>query len=351
MTKGKLNQQSDNLNSRQAKRRLTDTSAIVQPLPPAPSKRLLHTDYNVGWIFALYIEMTATQVMLDEIHVSLANPPGDDNVYVLGSISSHNVVIACLPAGIYGTTSATAVGIAMSTTFPNATKIPLLVGIGGGVPRTFDGQWPDIRLGDVVVSTPTSEHPAVIQYDYGKTVKNGVSVSKGTLNKPARILLNAIPALRSKHDIDPDYISKHIIEALQRYNLTGSDYPGSGLDILYATECDHILDETSNLCPVCKPAAAIPRQPRSDENPRVHYGTIASGNQIIKHARTRDRIAQQNAVLCFEMEAAGLMDLFSPLVIRGICDYCDSQKDKAFQRYAALAAAAYGKELLSLIPR
>jgi hypothetical protein len=31
-------------------------------------------------------------------------------------------------------------------------------------------------------------------------------------------------------------------------------------------------------------------------------------------------------VLCFDMEAAGLMDSFPCLVVRGICDYADSQK-------------------------
>ncbi|KAJ5721417.1 uncharacterized protein N7483_009351 [Penicillium malachiteum] len=49
------------------------------------------------------------------------------------------------------------------------------------------------------------------------------------------------------------------------------------------------------------------------------------------------------------MEAAGLMDNFPCLVIRGICDYCDSHKNKQWQEYGALTAAAYGKELLSAV--
>ena len=55
-------------------------------------------------------------------------------------------------------------------------------------------------------------------------------------------------------------------------------------------------------------------------------------------------------VLCVEMEAAGLMDDFPCLVIRGICDYADSHKNKRWQPYAAATAAAYAKELLSTIP-
>jgi nucleoside phosphorylase len=55
-------------------------------------------------------------------------------------------------------------------------------------------------------------------------------------------------------------------------------------------------------------------------------------------------------VLCFEMEAAGLMNSFPCLVIRGICDYADSHKNKQWQPHAAGTAAAYAKEVLSVIP-
>ena len=51
-------------------------------------------------------------------------------------------------------------------------------------------------------------------------------------------------------------------------------------------------------------------------------------------------------VLCFEMEAAGLMLDFPCLVVRGICDYADSHKNKIWQKYAAATAAAFAKELL-----
>lgn len=70
----------------------------------------------------------------------------------------------------------------------------------------------------------------------------------------------------------------------------------------------------------------------------------------MKDALTRDRLAAEKDVLCFEMEAAGLMNHFPCLVIRGICDYSDSHKNKKWQGYAAMAAAAYSKDLLSRIP-
>ena len=81
------------------------------------------------------------------------------------------------------------------------------------------------------------------------------------------------------------------------------------------------------------------------------YGTIASGNQVIKDGLTRDRLSSElGGVLRFEMEAAGLMNSFPCLVIRGICDYADSHKNKRWQGYAAATAAACAKEVLSTIP-
>ncbi|KAL4923319.1 uncharacterized protein BDV17DRAFT_296492 [Aspergillus undulatus] len=49
------------------------------------------------------------------------------------------------------------------------------------------------------------------------------------------------------------------------------------------------------------------------------------------------------------MEAAGLMDTFPCLVIRGVCDYSGSHKNKDWQPYSALATAAYAKDLLRVI--
>ena len=91
------------------------------------------------------------------------------------------------------------------------------------------------------------------------------------------------------------------------------------------------------------------RPKRADNIPAVHYGLIASGNQVLKDGQTRERLRRELNVLCFEMEAAGLMDSFPCLVIRGICDYADTHKNKQWQGYAAASAAAYAKELLNTI--
>ena len=96
----------------------------------------------------------------------------------------------------------------------------------------------------------------------------------------------------------------------------------------------------------------VQRDPRDTTYPEIHYGTIASGNTLVKDATARDQIVADvgEDCICFEMEAAGLMNHFPCLVIRGICDYSDSHKNKEWQGYAAMAAAAYTKDLLYRIP-
>jgi nucleoside phosphorylase len=93
-----------------------------------------------------------------------------------------------------------------------------------------------------------------------------------------------------------------------------------------------------------------PKRTEHDDNPVIHYGLIASSNQLIKDAIVRDRLVEKKDVLCFEMEAAGLVNHFPCLVVRGICDYSDTHKNKEWQGYAAMAAAAYTKDLLYRIP-
>jgi len=112
--------------------------------------------------------------------------------YTLGEIAGHNIVIAYLPSGVYGTTSAATVAAQMRSTFPSI-RFGLMVGIGGGVPSTKNG----IRLGDIAVSCPAGTIGRVIQYDYGKTIASGVFRQTGMVNQPPQVLLNAIAQLQA----------------------------------------------------------------------------------------------------------------------------------------------------------
>src|SRR4029077_19880879 len=153
---------------------------------------LVHEDYLIAWICALPLEMAAAKFMLDETYSRLPQLANDDNTYTLGEICGHNLVVTCLPTGVYGTTAATTVVGQLRSTFPNI-RFGLMVGIGGGVPSKKN----DIRLGDVVVSRPTGTSGGVVQYDSGKTLSSGRFEQTGSLNQPPQILLTAISQLQS----------------------------------------------------------------------------------------------------------------------------------------------------------
>jgi hypothetical protein len=76
---------------------------------------LLHGDYTVGWICALPTEMVEARAMLDEHHNPLQQNSCDHNMYTLGRIGRHNVVLACLPTGVIATLSAARVANQMQT--------------------------------------------------------------------------------------------------------------------------------------------------------------------------------------------------------------------------------------------
>lgn len=129
--------------------------------------------------------------------------------------------------------------------------------------------------------------------------------------------------------------------------------PDSWTDRLYRSTFIH-SDRDQDCDAVCSTQTwqLIQRAERTvdEDDPVVHYGLIASADRLMKDANIRDKLARDEGVLCFEMEAAGLMDHFPYLVIRGICDYSDTHKNDLWQGYAAATAAAYAKELLEMIP-
>lgn len=306
---------------------------------------LAKDDYSVGWICALSSEMAAAIGMLDEIHQNLQEQdPSDHNAYCLGRIHSHNVVVACLQAGNVGASSAATVAKDMLRTF-RSLRFGLMVGIGGAAPS----QVHDIRLGDVVVSQPSDTNGGVIQYDRGKTVQEGEFQRTGSLNLPPAVLLTALTRLQAEHEANSSKIPLYLSEMVKKYPKMQKQYTyqGASNDYLYCAEYEH--PESNPTCEQCDSLRKVERDPREDINPQIHYGTVASGNQVIKHGVTRERLRKELNVLCFEMEAAGLILNFPCLVIRGICDYSDSHKNDKWQKYAAATAAAFAKELLSIM--
>lgn len=307
------------------------------------AQTLSHNDYTVGWICALPIEMAAAKAMLDEVHNDLPVPSYDHNAYTLGRIGKHNVVITCLPHGEYGTASATLVAMHLLASF-RSICFGLMVGIGGGIPNKDV----DIRLGDVVVGKPTGAHGGVVQYDYGKALSGGHLERTGMLNRPPQILLTALTKLRANYLAEDSQFPQFLSDMTEKLRHKASNFTRpKQQDHLYQANYDHVA--AANTCEACDKERIVPRALRDTHEPAIHYGLIASGNQVVKDSSMRDRLGEDLGAYCVEMEAAGLMNNFPCLVIRGICDYADSHKNKEWQGYAAATAAAYAKELLSVI--
>ncbi len=304
-------------------------------------------DYTIGWICVLESEYIAARAMLDHTNEEkLSAVAGDSNNYTFGQIGKHNVVIASLPIGIYGTNSAAVVATQMARSFQDLRFI-LLVGIGGGVPQMTSDPDEDVYLGDVVVSIPTEKSGGVIQYDLGKMHEGATRPSKThTLSKPPGFVLTAVSTLQASHGFKSSPLEKHLLKMAEQYpNLAPKyQYQGTENDVLFDAGYRH--EGNSSACDKCLQDRVVQRPPRETTQPRIHYGTIASGNQVVKDSVTREFWRKEAGVLCFEMEAAGLMDPFPCLVIRGICDYADSHKNQRWQKYAAVTAAAYAKDLL-----
>ncbi|KAK4068839.1 hypothetical protein Purlil1_13701 [Purpureocillium lilacinum] len=313
--------------------------------------------YTVGWIAALPIERAAATALLDERHEiphGFEQHQSDTNAYTWGRVGEHNIVIASLPAGVYGTTSAATTALNLLSSMPQI-RVGLLVGIGGAVARPDEGR--DIRLGDVVVSQPEGTEGGVVQYDLGKATSNHSWERKGSLNMPPPVLLHALANLQAEHEISPSKVPD-LLHGMwtanpqmtrPKANAPAYVHQGFDNDRLFISTYNHAGGGTCKMCDMSK---EVQRNQRDTTDPYIHYGVIASGNSLIKDAAARDRIADGlgEKCVCFEMEAAGLMNHFPCLVIRGICDYADSHKNDRWQRYASAAAAAFAKELLGFVP-
>jgi nucleoside phosphorylase len=320
--------------------------------------------YTVGFICALTVEKVAACCFLDKDHPRLKSQSvSDNNDYTLGQIGEHNVVIAGLPLGRYGTTNAAIVARDMVHTFPNI-RFGLMVGIGGGAPS--EGH--DIRLGDIVVGISRNGKNELLQYDFGKTIQNRKFQQIETRSNTPLVLQNAVGGLQADYNLNGHQLQKSIHDALKAHKRIKRQYkkPDAESDVLYKSDYLH-TNRSGGVCSVLcgnKSEHIVRRlaQSRNDEeddsdtdeisrdDPTIHYGLIASANQLMKDAEIRDSLAKEAGVLCFEMEAAGLQDHFPCLVIRGICDYSDTHKNDQWHGYAAISAAAYAKDLLNRIP-
>lgn len=160
--------------------------------------------------------------------------------------------------------------------------------------------------------------------------------------------------LSGQYESDGHNLERDISNILEKKPRLRKAYgrPDPKSDRLYKSGIIHPKDNQAKCEANCDaPGNLVVRHLRTEDedNPAIHYGIIASANQLMKDALVRDKFAAEEGVLCFEMEAAGLMNYFPCLVVRGICDHSDSHKNKEWQGYTAMVAAAYAKDLLGRV--
>ena len=340
-------------------------------------------DFDIAIICALQIESDAVEALFDEIWEDdcvYGKAPTDPNSYTTGRIGVHNVVLTFMPGMGKGTSASVSANFRSS--FPRIT-LGLVVGICGGVPIGIDKE--EILLGDIIIST------GLVQYDFGRqlpekfVMKDTLEDSLGRPNSEIKSFLKKMAGFRSRQLL-VNRTSTFLDELCNKEGLKVSKYPGADEDKLYepiyrhkhqgltsctiCTKCKSSNDEVckdalKSPCSVlgCSDDRQIPRNRLRNAEPTaasgtnereavkahmplIHFGRIASGDLVMKSGSHRDEVASREEVIAFEMEGAGVWDNFPTIVIKAVCDYADSHKNKRWQGYAAAAAAACTKALL-----
>jgi nucleoside phosphorylase len=374
---------------------VTQSAAFISEVPtgmaaadnarpkPSPPERREH--FNIAIICALQKECDAVEALFDgnwrDEGRTYGKKPGDPNSYSTGWIGEHNVVLVCMSN--IGKVEAANVSCGLLTSFPSI-KLGLLVGICGGVPQHAQDE---LLLGDIIVST------GIVQFDIGRRYpsnferKRALEDSLGRPNSEIRTYLQKLQGSVRQRRLNQDILF-YLRELQSNTEFGNYEYPGVAKDRLYrpdyhhkhrsVTSCDMCTDcdgDNGTGCTTATKASCaqlgcgdrdlVSRQRLTDikssapvgeleersrleiVKPKVHFGRIASGDTVMKSGVDRDRIALQERVVGFEMEGAGLWDRIPTIIVKGICDYADSHKDKVWQNYAAATAAACMKAMLS----
>ena len=277
-------------------------------------------DYTVGWISALSTEYVAAQAFLDEKHESPeCVSSNDNNNYTLGRIGKHNVVVAVLPDGEYGLTTAAGVARDMVHSFPNI-RIGLMVGIAGGAPSKKH----DIRLGDIVVGAPRHGEGGVFEFDFGKTIQGQDFEYTRFLDQPPTVLRAAVSGVKAQYEMSGHHIEEAINTVLQRYPRLQQKYKRPNVDSLYQAGVTHPSEGEAKLAScaeVCvDESSLVSRRERTEyeDNPAIHYGLIASSNQLMKDAIVRDKLVEKKEVLCFVSSSPGLQNKVKATISKAV---------------------------------
>lgn len=278
-------------------------------------------DYIVVWIAPLEIEAQAACYMLDNRHPGrFTTRPGGEYIYIPGDINGCNVVIATFPAGHdYGVGAAAALASQVKNTFPNIC-FGLLVGIAAGLPNLSRHPPRDIRLGDVLVGLGQGESAGLISYGFGRETSTSFELSRcGAHAKTEKIVSSAIGNIKLLAPFEGNLFLDHYENMKHREHSNGTfQDPGQEKDNLF-----QIVSEDG-----VEIARQVQRTKREKASrTKVWYGSIGSGDRLMKNDVERDRLRDTFDLIGLEMEAAGTISTIPVGVIRGACDYADAQKN------------------------
>ncbi|OAQ97618.1 hypothetical protein LLEC1_02681 [Akanthomyces lecanii] len=303
-------------------------------------------DYTVGLICALEMEHAAALAILDETYpLPIHHAPRDNNLYTLGNISTHNVVIATAPVGEGGTVPVAAVWRDMRHSFPNL-RVALMLSVA---PNDEHG----MRAGDVLVSTLPSGHGNVPKHD--KATKEWLLKETESSGQSFASLRAAVGELRNKHEINGHQLERSIQQTLQNWPQMQKGYSRPTIDhgAPSTSNLEHShLDSEGNTSRTDDPSRPVSRHKRDEfDNLAIHYDFSAPAKPQVKNVQPSGEAAAKSANFCVETEAPELTDRLPCLLVRGICNCADSNTNEAWHGFAAMAAAAYAKDLLRQIPR
>ncbi|EED22016.1 conserved hypothetical protein [Talaromyces stipitatus ATCC 10500] len=327
-------------------------------------------EFTVAIICALPLEADAVEALFDEHYDELGHiygkHVGDANSYITGRINNHDVVLACMPGMGNRRSAGVARGLLVNFT---GIKLTLLVGICGGVPYVSDGT--EIVLGDIIISDSVIEYDFGRQYPHGFERKSGVKEALTSPSQEIQSFLNRLRTRRMKDQVQRQ--TAQFLRILQEMEGNEWNYPGVLQDTLFEASYRHkhykqqstaeciCADCHSSFNPVCQQALngecknigctgdLVQRHRLNTDSPQpiIHIGTIASANSVMKSGEHRDQLAENEGVIGFEMEGAGVWDSLPCVIIKGVCDYADSHKNKIWQNYAAATAASCAKAVLA----
>ncbi|GKT51712.1 uncharacterized protein ColSpa_11893 [Colletotrichum spaethianum] len=324
-------------------------------------------DFRIAVICALALEYDAAIFAFDEMW----NDDGDGsgsalrqhNNHMLGRIGAHNVVLALLPN--MGKVSAANEVVRLRSIYP-VLELAFLTGICGGVPSP--GTDKEILLGDVVIGK------SIVQYDLGRQYpakfsrKDTVDDNLSRLNKDVRSFLATYETQHGRNDLQRRMTK--ILAEVQQSSTTAQgrndyDRPAAGEDILFkpdylhrhrdqrgcgcneSTACDRAIKASCEELG-CDVRHQMLRKRLESKKPetRIHIGRIGSGDTVMKSGGHRDRVAAGDGIIAFEMEGAGVWEEMPCIIVKGVCDYADSHKNKSWQGFAAAMAASTTKALV-----